>query len=152
MSFYVKLKFFIKEHAGNSNKYLKTKAKKKLTRAISIQYKHFFQAQEISPNQETIDTITKCIIKKDITNRYYAGKQDKDIMEVDGKIYEYESFQTKNINLVPTSDGEFELYIENTNLGRLPETFSKDVKDYLQTTIFMAFAYIKGGPSKHYDR
>ncbi|WP_423189066.1 hypothetical protein ACO1PF_10805 [Alkalibacterium sp. f15] len=152
MSFYENLKFFVKNHATHSNKFLSTKPKKKITRTISIQYKHFFQAQDISSNQETIDTIAKCIIKNDLANRYYAGKKDKDIMEVKEKIYEYESFRTQEVQLIPTSDEDFDLYIEDTNLGQLPEAFSKEVQHYLQTTILTAFAYIKGGPSKHYDK
>lgn len=151
MGFYEKLKFFIKKHATNSTEFLSTKTIKNSSRTISIQFKHYFRAQELTSSQSTIDMIAKRIIKKDSANRYYAGKRDTDIMEVNERIYKYESFRTQNVNLVPTTDGEFDLYIENINLGRLPENFSQDVRFYLQTTIFMAFTYIKGGAYKYFD-
>lgn len=152
MGFYEKLKFFIKRHATNSNEFIGAKTARNSSRTISIQFKHYFRAQEIASEQETIDTVAKRIMKKDKADRYYAGKKDDDIKDVKEKIYKYESFRTQNVNLVPRSDGEFDLYIENIDLGQLPYTFSKEVRFYLQTTIFTSFAYIKGGPYKYYDR
>lgn len=151
MSLYERLKYYIKRNATASNTLLSTAAVKSPAQTLSIQFKHFLRAQEISSDQDNIDAITNKIIKKDKTNRYYAGKKDSDIRQVNGNIYKYESFRTQNVNLVPTSEGEFDLYIENIKLGQLTESFSNDVRFYLQNTIFMAFAYVKGGPYKYFD-
>ncbi len=152
LGFYDRLKLYIKRHAKNPNEFLGANLVKKSARTLSIQFKHYFRAQDIASAQETIDTIATRIIKKDKTNRYYAGKTDDDIKDVKEKIYKYESFKTQSVNLVPRSDGEFDLYIEGIDLGQLPDSFSNEVRFYLQTTIFNSFAYIMGGPYKYFDR
>ena len=152
MSFYEKLKYFIGDHSRKSNEFSGVNSIKKSAQTLTIQFKYQLEAQDISSDQELIDNIVKHVIKKDGANRYYAGKQDNDIREVNEKIYKYESFRTQKVKLIPLAEEEFDLYIENHNLGQLPENYSQEIKHYLQTTIVMAFAYIKGGPYKYFDK
>lgn len=151
MSFYDRLKYFVKNHSTQSIDFLGAKTVKQSSHVLSIQSKHYLQASELTSNQETIDKIVNGIIKKDRAHRYYIGKKDNNIKEVNKEIYKYESFCTHNVNIVPTSEGNFDLYIEGVHLGQIPERFNIDVRHYLQTTILMAFAYVKGGPYKYFD-
>ncbi|SFC57680.1 hypothetical protein SAMN04488102_11131 [Alkalibacterium subtropicum] len=151
MSLYDRLKTFVKNHSTQSIDFLSMNTIKKSSDVLSIQSKHYLQASELTADQETINKIVKGMIKKDRTHRYYIGKKDISIKEGNKEIYKYESLCTHNVTLIPTSEGNFDLYIEGVLLGQIPEKFNLDVKHYLQTTILMAFAYIKGGPYKYYD-
>lgn len=152
MGLYDQLKYFIKNHSKQSTEFLGAKTVKQSSHVLSIQSKHYLQASELTSNQETIDTITRTIIKKDKTHRYYIGKQDDSIRDTMRAIYKYESLCTHSVNIVPTSEGDFDLYIEGIRLGQIPEEFTLDIRHYLQTTILMAFAYVKGGPYKYFDQ
>ena len=152
MSFYEKLKQFIGDPSRKSNEFSGVHSIRKSARKLTIRCKHHLKAQDISPDQELIDKVVRRVIKKDGANRYYAGKQDNDIKQVNEKIYKYESFRTQKVKLIPLSEEEFDLFIENHNLGQLPKNYSQEVKHYLQTTIVMAFAYVKGGPYKYFDK
>lgn len=151
MSFYDRLKYFVKNHSTQSIDFLGMNTVKRSSDVLSIQSKHYLQASELTADQETIDKIVKVIIKKDRTHRYYIGKKDNNIKEVNKEIYKYESLCTHNVTITPTSEGNFDLYLEGISLGQIPEKFNPDVRHYLQTTILMAFAYVKGGPYKYYD-
>ncbi|MER2064656.1 MAG: hypothetical protein ABS873_08375 [Alkalibacterium sp.] len=151
MSFYDRLKYFIKNHSRQSTEFLGAKAVRPSRQALSIQSKHYFQASELTSDQEMIDKIVKKIIRKDKSHRYYIGKQDDNIRLEDQEIYKYESLCSYDINIVPTAGGNLDLYVEGIRLVQIPESSTSDIRHYLQTTIMLAFAYIKGGPYKYCD-
>ena len=151
MRLYDQLKLFIKNHSNQSTEFVGAKTVKQSNHVLSIQSKHYLQASELTSDQETIDKIVETIIKKDKTHRYYTGKKDNNINEASHEIYKYESLSTHNVTIVPNDEGLFDLYVEGFRLGHVPERFTVDIRHYLQTTILMAFAYVKGGPYKYYD-
>ncbi|MCC5895663.1 MAG: hypothetical protein JJU16_09405 [Alkalibacterium sp.] len=150
MSFYENVKSFIKRNASKSDQLIQTKSlkEKKHGKTLSIQYKLQVFASELTSNQEVIDSVVKKIIKKDNTKRTYAGKSDQDLTTYTNKIYQYESYQTNKVKLVPSQSDRLDLFIEDIYLGELPEHYTKDALHYLQSTIIMSFAYINGGPYK----
>lgn len=153
MSFYENVKNFIKNNASRSDQLIQTKSlkEKKHGKTLSIQYKLQVFASELTSNSEVIESIVKKVIKKDNTKRTYAGKSDEDLTTYSNKIYQYESYQTNKVKLVPSQNDRLELFIEDIYLGELPEHYTTDALHYLQSTIIMSFAYINGGPYKQWN-
>ncbi|EXJ24473.1 hypothetical protein ADIAL_0039 [Alkalibacterium sp. AK22] len=148
MSFYESIKTFIKEHASRSSQLIKTKSLKEVRDGHPVTIKHKVQvkASDLTNDQVVIDQVVNKIISKDYSKRSYAGKTDKDLAAYNKKIYRYESYRTKNVKLVPSPSDRLDIYIENTYLGRLPQKDTKQALEHLQSSIFMAFAYVDGGP------
>lgn len=119
---------------------------------LSIEYKIYFNASEIISSQEIIDQITANMIKQNQTKRKYAGKKEIEFKSYDEKVYKYESYSTQNVKLIPSESDRLDVYIDSILIGKLPEKYTNDTIHYLQSTVIMAFAYIKGGPYKYYDR
>lgn len=148
LGFYEKIKTFIKEHASRSNQLIKTKSLKDVKDGHPLTIKHKLQikASDLTSEQPIIDQVVHKIISKDYSKRRYAGKTSKDMAAYDKKIYRYESYRTKNVKLVPSPSDRLDIYIEDTYLGRLPQKDTNEALQHLQSSIFMAFAYIDGGP------
>lgn len=119
---------------------------------LSIEYKIYFNASEIISNQEVIDQITANMIKQNKQKRKYAGKKEIELKSYDEKVFKYESYSTQNVKLVPSEADSLDVYIDSIFIGKLPKRYTDDTLYYLQSTVIMAFAYIKGGPYKYYDR
>ncbi len=153
LSFYENIKDFIKKHSGKSNQLINFKSLKDFTqqRPLTIKYKFRIHASELSSDQSTINDIVNKIIRNDSSKRAFAGKTDSEIGHINGPIYQFESYRTQQVNLVPSGDKELDVYVEQIHLGSLPTEFYEDAIYHLQSTIFMAFAYVTGGPYKYFD-
>ena len=127
------------------------KLKDKNSFPMEIEYKIHLNAEKITSDQEVIDRIANQIIEEDVAKRKYAGKSDQDLKTYHDKIYKYESFLTQDVKLVPNDVNHLDVYVNQILLGHLPDEYTVDVLHFLQSTIVMAFAYIKGGPYKTYD-
>lgn len=154
LSFYENIKDFIKKHSGKSNQLINLKSLRDFTqqRPLTIKYKFKINASDLSSDQTTINDIVKKIIRKDSSKRAFAGKKDSEISNINGSIYQFESYRTQQVNLVPSDDKRLDMYVENIRLGSLPPEFYEDAIYHLQSTIFMAFAYVTGGPFKFFDK
>lgn len=153
MSFYEGLKSFIKNHSIKSDQLISSKSLKEQKHKSPLTIKHKLQlaASDISRNQQTIDAIVKKIIKKDYSKRSYGGKTEKELSTYNKKIYQYESYRTNNVKLVPSQDTNLELFVEDIYLGELPDEDTPAALHYLQSTICMSFAYVTGGPYHQFD-
>lgn len=153
MNFYEGLKSFIKTHSIKSDQLISSKSLKEQKYKYPLTIKHKIQlaASDVSKNQQTIDAIVDKIIKKDYSKRSYGGKTAQELSTYNKKIYQYESYRTNNVKLVPTQDDYLELFVEDIYLGELPEKETKSALHYLQSTILMSFAYVTGGPYNQYD-
>lgn len=154
MRFVNKIKKFWETQSNQSQQLIKDFPvfKEKSRIPLSIEYKIFFNASEIISSQEIIDQITASMIKQNQKKRKYAGKKETELKSYNEKIYKYESYSTQNVKLVPSEVDRLDVYIDSIYIGKLPEKYTNDTIHYLQSTVIMAFAYIKGGPYKYYDR
>ncbi|MCC5890158.1 MAG: hypothetical protein JJU01_06270 [Alkalibacterium sp.] len=153
MSIYESVKHFLKKLTNESDQLIKTKPLKdqKDGQSLNTQHKISFSASEITNNQAVVDSIVEKVIRKDYSKRIYAGKRDEDIKACKERIYQYESFRTKKVKMVPRDTNELEVYIEDIYLGKLPESYTQEALFYLQSAVVMNFAYISGGPFKHFN-
>lgn len=118
---------------------------------INIEYKLHLNASELTSNQQIINSVVKKLITHDSSKRQYAGRSDNELMRYKKQIYQYESYQTQNVKLVPNHAKRLDVYVEDIYLGKLPQEYTKEAVRFLQSAIFMAFAFVKGGPYKYYD-
>jgi hypothetical protein len=118
---------------------------------VNIEYKMQLNASELTSNQELIDSIVKKLIQQDTSKRQYAGRSDKEFFKHKQRVYQYESYRTQNVKLVPNAN-RFDIYVEGVYIGKLPKEYTKETKHFLQSTVVMAFAYVTGGPYKFYDK
>lgn len=153
MSVYERAKHFLKKITNESDQIIKSKPmkNKKDGQSLTTQHKISFLASDVTRNQTVIDSIVEKVIRKDYSKRIYAGKREDDIKACKEKIYQYESFRTKKVKLVPNDLKELEVYVEDIYLGKLPDHSTKEALFYLQSTVVMSFAYISGGPFKYFD-
>lgn len=153
MSFYNDVKSYIKNHTTKSDQIIQSKFLKehKHGKTLSIHYKMHVLASELTSNNEVIESIVKKIIRKDYSKRSFAGKSDSDLATCNKRIYQYESYRTNKVKLVPSKSDRLDIFIEDIYLGELPENYTKDVLHYLQSTVIMSFAYINGGPYKKWN-
>ena len=153
MSFYEKIKNLIKRHSITSDQLIPSRSLKEQKHKYPLTIKHKLQipASDVTNNQQTIDAIVKKIIKKDYSKRSYCGKTEKELSTYNKKIYQYESYRTNNVKLVPAQDTNLELFVEDIYLGELPYEETQAALHYLQSTIFMSFAYVTGGPYHQCD-
>lgn len=153
MSIYESVKHFLGKITNESDQLIKNKSfkDKKNTQSLNTQLKINFLASDITNNQTVIDSIVEKVIRKDYSKRIYAGKRDEDIRKCSEKIYQYESYRTKNVKMVPNDNDELEIFVEDIYLGKLPDYLKEEVLFYLQSTIVMSFAYISGGPYKRFS-
>lgn len=119
---------------------------------VNIEYKMHLNATELTSNQHLIDSVAKKIIRQDYSKRQYAGKKEKEIMQDKQRVYQYESYRTQHVHLVPNKANRLDVFVEKTYLGKLPQEYTSKTVEFLQSTVVMAFAYIKGGPYKYFDR
>lgn len=153
MSIYDSVKHFLKKITNESDQLIKTKPLKnhKEGQSLNTQHKISFSASDITNNQTVIDSIVEKVIRKDYSKRIYAGKRDEDIEACKEKIYQYESYRTKKVKLIPNQTNEMEVYVEDIYLGKLPEHHTREALFYLQSAVVMSFAYISGGPFKQFN-
>lgn len=153
MSIYESVKHFLGKLNNESDQLIKNKIikDKKDGQSLNTQHKISFLASDISNNQTVIDSIVEKVIRKDYSKRIYAGKRDDDIKACTEKIYQYESYRTKNVKMVPNDFDELEVFVEDIYLGKLPEHITEEALFYLQSTVVMSFAYISGGPFKQFN-
>lgn len=118
---------------------------------VNVEYKMHLSASELTSNQELIDSVVEKIIQQDYSKRQYGGREEKEFSANPSRVYQYETYQTQAVKLVPTSYNHLDVYFEDTFLGKLPQEYTEDTTHFLQSTVFMAFAYVKGGPYKVYD-
>lgn len=150
MSIHDSVIHFLKKLTNESDRLIKTKSLKthKDNLSLNTQHKICFSASEINSNQAVIDSIVEKVIRKDYSKRIYAGKKDEDIKCCKEKIYQYESYRTKHVKLIPTDSNELEVFVEDIYLGKLPQAYTAEALFYLQSAVVMSFAYISGGPFK----
>ncbi|SFK31401.1 hypothetical protein SAMN04488569_102232 [Marinilactibacillus piezotolerans] len=148
------IKTFWKKQSNQSQQLIKEIPvfKRKNRTPLSIEYKIQINASELTSNQETINQITASMIKHNQIKRNYAGKQDEDLKNYNEKVYKYESYSTKDVKLIPNEANRLDIYINSIFLGKLPKNYTSNTIHYLQSTVIMAFAYIKGGPYKYFNK
>lgn len=148
------IKTFWKKQSNQSQQLIKEIPvfKRKNRTPLSIEYKIQINASELTSNQETINQITASMIKHNQIKRNYAGKQDEDLKNYNEKVYKYESYSTKDVKLIPNEANRLDIYINSIFLGKLPKNYTSNTIHYLQSTVTMAFAYIKGGPYKYFNK
>lgn len=148
------IKTFWKKQSNQSQQLIKEIPvfKRKNRTPLSIEYKIQINASELTSNQETIYQITASMIKHNQIKRNYAGKQDEDLKNYNEKVYKYESYSTKDVKLIPNEANRLDIYINSIFLGKLPKNYTSNTIHYLQSTVILAFAYIKGGPYKYFNK
>lgn len=148
------IKTFWKKQSNQSQQLIKEIPvfKRKNRTPLSIEYKIQINASELTSNQETINQITASMIKHNQIKRNYAGKQDEDLKNYNEKVYKYESYSTKDVKLIPNEANRLDIYINSIFLGKLPKNYTSNTIHYLQSTVILAFAYIKGGPYKYFNK
>ncbi|API89685.1 hypothetical protein BKP56_10635 [Marinilactibacillus sp. 15R] len=148
------IKTFWKKQSNQSQQLIKEIPvfKRKNRTPLSIEYKIQINASELTSNQETINQITASMIKHNQIKRNYAGKRDEDLKNYKEKVYKYESYSTKDVKLIPNEANRLDIYLNSIFLGKLPKNYTSNTIHYLQSTVIMAFAYIKGGPYKYFNQ
>lgn len=148
------IKTFWKKQSNQSQQLIKEIPvfKRKNRTPLSIEYKIQINASELTSNQETINQITASMIKHNQIKRNYAGKQDEDLKNYNEKVYKYESYSTKDVKLIPNEANRLDIYINSIFLGKLTKNYTSNTIHYLQSTVILAFAYIKGGPYKYFNK
>lgn len=145
---------FWKKQSNQSDQLIKDKSLwvEKESTPLNVEYKLHVNASECTDNQQLIDSIVEKIIEHDYSKRQYAGRESKDLLEDQQSIYQYESYRTQEVKLVPNDQNHLDIYVEDTLLGELPHEYTQEAFHYLQSTVVMAFAYVKGGPYKYFDK
>ncbi|WP_208559992.1 hypothetical protein [Marinilactibacillus kalidii] len=153
MRFVNNIKKFWKNQSNQSQQLIKDfpLLKDKNSNPLSIEYKVHLTAKEITSSQKIIDTIVSKIIENDSTKRNYAGKSNQQLEIYKKRVYKYESYCTQNVKLVPGKADRLDIYVTDIFLGKLPDQYTKNTLNYLQSTIVANFAYITGGPYKVFD-
>lgn len=153
MSIYESVKRFLGKITNESDQLIKNKPikDKKDGQSLNTQHKISFLASDITNNHTVINSIVDKVIRKDYSKRIYAGKRDEDIKACTEKIYQYESYRTKKVKMVPNDFNELEVFVEDIYLGKLPDHITEEALFYLQSAVVMSFAYISGGPFKQFD-
>lgn len=144
---------FWKRHSNQSDHLIKNKSlwTESERSPINIEYKMLVCASELTSNQQTIDSVVKKLISQDSSKRQYAGRNDTELLKYKKQIYQFESYQTQRVKLVPNHAKRLDVYVEDIYLGKLPQEYTKEAVRFLHSAIFMAFAFVKDGPYKFYD-
>lgn len=144
---------FWKKHSNQSDQFINNKSlwTEKEATPLNVEYKLHITASECTKDQKLIDSVVERLIQEDYSKRQYAGRENINSVQHQQKVYQYESYRTQEVKLVPNKANHLDLYVEETLLGELPQEYTQEALHYLQSTVVMAFAYVKGGPYKYFD-